>query len=114
MGKTTRVVVYENQQKKTKMKKKKPMAEIQTALKNHFVRHLGDPDVINWSYRLKQKKDLKHYLLRFGGELLPGRLISMEYDQYMDLKNYCPEALILIDDLNYTVQLRLQSKLNFE
>jgi hypothetical protein len=96
------------------MKEKKPMAEIQTALKNHFVRHLGDPDVINWSYRLKQKKDLKHYLLRFGGELLPGRLISMEYDQYMDLKKYCPEALILIDDLNYTVQLRLQSKLNFE
>jgi len=96
------------------MKQKKPMAEIQVALKNHFVRHLGDPDVINWSYRLKQKKDLKHYLLRFGGELLPGRLISMEYDQYMDLKKYCPEALILIDDLNYTVQLRLQSKINFE
>ena len=42
------------------MKQKKPMAEIQTALKNHFVRHLGDSDVVNWSYRLKQKKILNN------------------------------------------------------
>jgi hypothetical protein len=75
------------------MKPKKPMAEIQTALKNHFVRHLGDPDVVNWSYRLKQKKDLKHYLLRFGGELLPGRLISMEYEPIHGSKKILPRSI---------------------
>jgi hypothetical protein len=67
-----------------------------------------DLDAAEWEIRLTQKKKLKKYLYRFGGELLPGHLISLTAPMYEDLKKYCPEALILITDLKYSIQLKFE------
>lgn len=61
-----------------------------------------------WQQRLRQKKLLKNYLRRFNGDLLPGRLVSISEAMYNDLKIYCPEALLLIDDLGYNIQLQIK------
>lgn len=85
----------------------KELKQIQQAASNNMQRRVYDPDQINWTERLKKKKQLKRYAQRFGGDLIPGRLLSLSEAMYQDLCKYCPEALELMEELQYSVQLKI-------
>ena len=103
--------------KKTKDKNLKAISEINYCIdqcnesinsKRQQAPRSYDLDAAEWEIRLGQKKKLKKYLYRFGGDLLPGHLVSLTAPMYEDLKKYCPEALVLITDLKYSIQLKFE------
>jgi hypothetical protein len=92
-----------------KRNRKKELKQIEQAAALGMARRVYDPDSINWTDRITKKKQLKKYARRFGGDLIPGRLVSLSLSMFEDMKKYCPEALELIRELNYSIQLKIDS-----
>ena len=88
-------------------KRTKELKQIQQAAANNMQRRVYDPDQIDWTERIKKKKQLKRYAQRFNGDLIPGRLVSLSAAMYADMRVYCPEALELMEELKYNVQLKI-------
>jgi len=93
------------------MAKKQTLKEVQKILTDHYQKRTYKEEEIDWQMRVVQKKQLKKYALQYGGELIPGKMISLDYSSFQDMEKYCPEAILLINDLGYKVQLRIKSSI---
>jgi hypothetical protein len=48
-------------------------------------------------------------LVKYAGTMIPGKLVSLDLASYEDMQKYCPEAILLIHDLGYNIQLKIKS-----
>jgi hypothetical protein len=92
------------------MAKKHNFKEIQKMLTDQYEKRIYDEDSIDWNTRLIQKKKLKKFLVKYSGTMIPGKLVSLDLASYEDMQKYCPEAILLIHDLGYSIQLKIKSQ----